>query len=226
LWCSTRSPVLDLDGFRCWCRADGHGRAVFDPAMMVALLLYGYCQGERSSRQVEWRCVRDVGYRVIVGERYPDQATIARFRARHETALGGLFSQVLRLLAAGGMVRLGKLSLDGTMLAGTAAQAGQSDAAADREAADRGGRGRRHGGRPVRRCAGCADAADDRDAVRTASPAGRSPRPADRRRSGTVRRAARHGGRVWDTAAAAGVRRGRRPADDPPRPTAITPTRG
>jgi len=114
--------ALDLGGFRRRYRADGHGRAAFDPEMMVALLLYGYCQGERSSRVIEKRCVRDVGYRVITGGLAPDHATIARFRARHEGALGGLFSQVLRLLAAEGMVALGLLSLDGTKLAGNAAQ--------------------------------------------------------------------------------------------------------
>ena len=114
--------TLDLGGFRRRYRADGHGRAAFDPEMMVALLLYGYCQGERSSRVIEKRCVRDVGYRVIAGGLSPDHATIARFRARHQEALGGLFSQVLRLLAAEGMVSLGLLSLDGTKLAGNAAQ--------------------------------------------------------------------------------------------------------
>ena len=114
--------TVDLDGFRRRYRADGHGRAAFDPGMMVALLLYGYCQGERSSRVIERRCVRDVGYRVITGGLNPDHATIARFRARHDKALGGLFSQVLRLLAAEGMVSLGTVSLDGTKLAGNAAQ--------------------------------------------------------------------------------------------------------
>jgi transposase len=114
--------TLDLGEFRRQYRADGHGRAAFDPEVMVALLLYGYCQGERSSRVIEKRCVRDVAYRVIAGGLYPDHATIARFRARHEKALGGLFSQVLRLLAAEGMVSLGLLSLDGTKLAGNAAQ--------------------------------------------------------------------------------------------------------
>lgn len=67
--------------------------------------------------------MRDVAYRVIVGGLRADHASIARFRARHEKALGELFSQVLRLLAAEGMVALGKLSLDGTKLAGNAAQA-------------------------------------------------------------------------------------------------------
>jgi transposase len=114
--------TLDLGAFRRRYRADGHGRAAFDPEMMVALLLYGYCQGERSSRVIEKRCVRDVAYRVIAWGLHPDHATIARFRARHEEALGGLFGQVLRLLAAEGMVSLGLLSLDGTKLAGNAAQ--------------------------------------------------------------------------------------------------------
>ena len=114
--------TLDLGEFRRRYRADGHGRAAFDPEMMVALLLYGYCQGERSSRVIEKRCVRDVACREITGGLRPDHATIARFRARHETALGGLFSQVLRLLAAEGMVALGTISLDGTKLAGNASQ--------------------------------------------------------------------------------------------------------
>jgi transposase len=114
--------TLDLGEFCRSYRADGHGRVAFDPEMMVALLLYGYCQGERSSRVIEKRCVRDVAYRVITGGLRPDHATIARFRARHQQALGGLFSQVLRLLAAEGMVCLGTLSLDGTKLAGNAAQ--------------------------------------------------------------------------------------------------------
>src|SRR5271165_1102912 len=78
--------TLDLGEFRRRYRADGHGRAAFDPEMMVALLLYGYCGGERSSRVIEKRCVRDVGYRVIAGGLHPDHATIARFRVRHEKA--------------------------------------------------------------------------------------------------------------------------------------------
>ena len=114
--------TLDLGEFRRRYRADGHGRAACDPEMMVALLLYGYCQGDRSSRVIGQRCIRDVGYRVIAGGLRPDHATIARFRAGHEMALGGLFSQVVRLLAAEGMVSLGTLSLDGTKLAGNAAQ--------------------------------------------------------------------------------------------------------
>ena len=59
--------ALDLGGFRRRYRAGGHGRAASGPEMMVALLLYGYCQGERSGRVTGKRCVRDVACRVITG---------------------------------------------------------------------------------------------------------------------------------------------------------------
>ena len=114
--------TLDLGEFRRRYRADGHGRAAFDPEMMVALLLYGYCQGERSSRVIETPVRAGCGLPGDHRGLRPDHATVARFRARHEKALGELFSQVLRLLAAEGMVSLGVLSLDGTKLAGNAAQ--------------------------------------------------------------------------------------------------------
>ena len=51
---------VDLAAFYAAYRADGHGRAAHDPAMMVALLLYCYAVGERSSRRIERRCVEDV----------------------------------------------------------------------------------------------------------------------------------------------------------------------
>ena len=188
--------TLDLGEFRRRYRADGHGRAAFDPEMMVALLLYGYCQGERSSRVIEKRCVRDVGYRVITGGLRPDHATIARFRARHEAALGGLFSQVLRLLAAEGMVSLGTISLDGTKLAGNAAQKANRTLPQIEQASRRGGRGRRRRRRPARRRAGRADPADTGPAGRAAGAAGPCPGPAGGRGQGPPRRAAGQAGGV------------------------------
>jgi transposase len=209
--------ALDLGAFRRLYRADGHGRAAFDPEMMVALLLYGYCQGERSSRVIEKRCVRDVGYRVITGGLRPDHATIARFRARHQEALGGLFSQVLRLLAAEGMVCLGVLSLDGTKLAGSASQkANKTLPQIEKLLAE----------------AAAADAAEDArygDAPGEPTPRTLARRAERRQRLAAARDrlaaedqarrdAQRAKQQAWDAAAAAGKRRGRRPADEPPRP--------
>src|SRR5215216_1237418 len=96
--------ALDLAAFFGAYRSDGHGRAARDPAMMVALLVYAYAVGERSSRRIERRCHEDVATRVICANRAPDHTTIARFRQRHETALGELFGGVLELCAEAGLV--------------------------------------------------------------------------------------------------------------------------
>ena len=89
-WCVIDAVgEFDLAAFYGAYRADGWGRAAHDPAMMVALLLYAYAIGERSSRRIERHCEQDVAFRVIAANQVPDHATIARFRVRHERALGG-----------------------------------------------------------------------------------------------------------------------------------------
>ena len=113
--------ALDLSAFYAAYRVDGHGRPAHDPAMMVALLLYGYAIGERSSRRLERRCVEDVATRVICANQAPDHTTIARFRQRHERALAGLFGEVLALCADAGLVRVGVIAVDGTKVAANAA---------------------------------------------------------------------------------------------------------
>jgi hypothetical protein len=90
--------------------------------MMVALLLYAYAVGERSSRAIERRCREDVAFRVISANEVPDHATIARFRVRHELALGEVFTQVLGLCANAGLVSVGLIAVDGTKIAGNAAR--------------------------------------------------------------------------------------------------------
>jgi transposase len=114
---------LDLGPFLKAYRADGHGRAAYDPRMLLAVLLYGYCTGIRSSRQIERRCQEDIAFRVLAGNSTPDHVTIARFRVRHEQALAGLLIQSLKLCSAAGMVRLGLVALDGTKVEANAAAA-------------------------------------------------------------------------------------------------------
>ena len=111
---------LDLTAFYAAYRADGSGRPAHDPAMMVALVLYNYAVGVRSSRRVERRCVEDVACRFIAANRAPDHVTINRFRARHQDALSALFGQVLALCAQAGMVRAGIVAVDSTKLAANA----------------------------------------------------------------------------------------------------------
>lgn len=111
---------LDLAGFYAAYRADGRGGSVYDPSMMVAVLLYAYCTGERSSRRIEQRLAEDVAYRVVAFNQQPDHATLARFRRRHQDAIAELFSQVLTLCVRAGLVEAGVIAIDGTKFAANA----------------------------------------------------------------------------------------------------------
>jgi transposase len=138
---------LDLEPFYAAYRSDSHGRAAHEPKMMLTLLAYAYCVGERSSRGIERRCREDVAFRVICVNQVPGHATIARFRVRHQGALADLFGQVLALCAEAGLVRAGRLAVDGSKFAAAAsdgairtyeelaaeilAEAGRIDAAED-----------------------------------------------------------------------------------------------
>jgi transposase len=143
---------LDMSAFLAGYRADGRGGAAYDPEMMLGLFIYAYCVGERSSRRIERRLVEDVAFRVVAANQQPDHATIARFRAVHETAIAGVFGQVLALCARAGLLRPGLIAIDGTKLCANAspdanrtaaqiaeeilAEAAAADAAEDAAAAD------------------------------------------------------------------------------------------
>jgi transposase len=113
---------MDLAAFYAAYRQDGHGRAAHEPQMMVALLLYAYAKGERSSRAIERALHEDVAYRVIASNQAPDHTTIARFRQRHELALAGLFGEVLALCAKAGLAKPTVLAVDSTKLHASASR--------------------------------------------------------------------------------------------------------
>jgi len=114
---------MDLREFYAAYRNDGWGAAAYDPAMMVAVLLYAYCQGLRSSRRIALALERDVGFRVVAANQQPDFRTICRFRGEHEKGLEELFVEVLRLCHEAGLVKLGVVALDGSKVAANAALA-------------------------------------------------------------------------------------------------------
>jgi transposase len=114
---------MDLGAFYAKYRRDGWGNAAYEPSMMVSLLLYAYCLGVRSSRQIERLCERDIGFRVITANQAPDHSTIARFRQTNEEGLAALFTQVLRLCAEAGLVKVGVVALDGTKMKANASLA-------------------------------------------------------------------------------------------------------
>src|SRR6516225_7734297 len=87
------------------------GQPPFDPVMMTALLLYGYCSGIYSSRRIAKACRERVDFMSIVGLDAPDFRTISDFRKRHLKKLGELFAQVLQLCDKAGLVKLGHVAI-------------------------------------------------------------------------------------------------------------------
>jgi transposase len=98
----------------------GVGRRAYDPVMMLALLMYGYANGVRSSRAIERACHTDIAFRVICAQDAPDHTQIARFRRQHLDLFADLFTQVLIVCARLGYVRLGIVAIDGTKIAANA----------------------------------------------------------------------------------------------------------
>lgn len=98
------------------------GQPPFHPRMMLVLLLYAYSQGVFSSRKIMKRCATDAAFRVIVGEDIPDFRRIAEFRTRHLKHLQPLFLEVLVLCREAGLLKVGRLSLDGTKIKANASR--------------------------------------------------------------------------------------------------------
>jgi transposase len=111
------SPILAAYG-----TGDGRGQPPYHPALMVKLLLYAYCTGKPSSRQIERATYDEVPYRVLAANQHPDHDTLAAFRQQHLAALAALFGQVLQLCQRAGLVKLGHVALDGTKVLANASK--------------------------------------------------------------------------------------------------------
>jgi transposase len=113
---------LDIGAITAHYERELRGYPPFHPRMMLTLLIFGYATGTRSSRKIMQRCEQDVACRVIVGEDTPDFHAISEFRRRHLAAFETLFVEVLRLAAASGLLKVGRLALDGTKIKANASR--------------------------------------------------------------------------------------------------------
>jgi len=113
--------VLDLTAIRA-DYTEKRGYPPYDPRLMVRLLIYGYTTGVRSSRAIERKCADDIAFRYLAADQAPDFRSISRFRRRHLDALADLFTQSLHLAQKLGMVKMGRVALDGTKLEASASK--------------------------------------------------------------------------------------------------------
>ncbi len=104
---------LDLAPFLA-AHDEPRGMPPYHPAMMLKVLLYGYATGVRSSRKLEERLGSDVGFMFLAGGAHPGHKAIGEYRRRHLEAFHALFLDILLLCQQAGLVKLGRVALDGT----------------------------------------------------------------------------------------------------------------
>jgi transposase len=112
---------LDLSAFLA-AHDEARGMPPYHPALMLKVLLYGYASGVRSSRRIEEHLRSDVGFMYLSGQARPDYKTISQFRRRHLAAFSALFLDVLVLCGKAGLVKLGRVALDGTKIRANASK--------------------------------------------------------------------------------------------------------
>jgi transposase len=113
---------LDLSALLDTYDCSRGGCPAYHPVMMTQLLAYGYCVGVRSSRKIERATHEVVPFRVLAANQHPDHDTISEFRRRHADALGNLFLQILDMCLAEGMVKLGRVAIDGSKVRANASK--------------------------------------------------------------------------------------------------------
>ncbi|MGH8910824.1 MAG: IS1182 family transposase [Egibacteraceae bacterium] len=114
-------PTLDLQPIRDGYPED-RGQPPYDPRMMTVLLLYAYSQGITSSRQIERRCREDLGFMYLTADACPDHDTICAFRREHLKTFQGLFLETLRVAQEAGVLKVGRIALDGTKIEANASK--------------------------------------------------------------------------------------------------------
>ena len=113
---------LDLSAMDDVYGNEKRGQPPYNPRMMTKLLVYAYCVGVFSSRRIERRLVEDIASRVLAAENQRNFRTISDFRKIHLKTLEGLFEQVLKIALEAGLMKVGRVALDGTKIKANASK--------------------------------------------------------------------------------------------------------
>jgi transposase len=120
---------VDTSALHAGAGEGGPGRPAYDPDVLLAVLFYAYCTGERSSRKIERLCRTDIAYRVLAANTCPDHCTIARFRQAYDAVAMAIFVQALALCAGAGLTKVGLVAIDGTKVEADASMGANVDLA-------------------------------------------------------------------------------------------------
>jgi transposase/IS5 family transposase len=114
---------MDLSAFHARHEeSDPRGNQPFHPAMMVKILIYAYATGTFSSRRIAQKIEEDVAYRVLAAGNFPQHRTICDFRREHLQKFIELFKQVVKIAKNSGLIKLGRVAIDGTKVKANASK--------------------------------------------------------------------------------------------------------
>lgn len=107
---------LNLEGYlkRIKSVEGAAGRPAFDPRLLASLWIFAYSEGVSSAREIENRCGYHPAYQWLTGRQEVNHHTLSDFRGDHEKELDKLFTDVLGLLSAEGLITLEQVMQDGT----------------------------------------------------------------------------------------------------------------
>lgn len=105
---------LDLSSIRKLYK--GLGRNPYDPKMLLKVIIYAYMNNIYSCRRIEKALKRDIHFIWLAGYEQPDFITINRFRNRVKYEINTVFTQLVLLLSAKGLVTLDVEYIDGTKI--------------------------------------------------------------------------------------------------------------
>ena len=108
-----RGLVESLLGERLVALYGNGGGVPFEPSSIFCVWLYGYLEGERSSRRLERLCRYDLRYRYLSRGSLPDHTTLCRFRSRLSGILDELFQEVIEACRQSGLIRSEAMAVDG-----------------------------------------------------------------------------------------------------------------
>jgi transposase len=103
---------LDLSAFEQAYSEEGG--ALYAPALMLNVWLYGYALGITSARLIERRMVEDLAFRYLAGGARVDNWALSEFRRRHGRGINDTFTQVLEWARQMGWGKLGRAVIDST----------------------------------------------------------------------------------------------------------------
>ena len=92
------------------------GRPAWDPRLLTSLWIQAYSRGISSAREIARRCTFDPAFQWLCGAEAVNHHTLSDFRTAYPVALSELFTEVLGVLSAQGLVSLERIMHDGTKI--------------------------------------------------------------------------------------------------------------